>query len=273
MEGTQHQAPHLVQGKLLSREECRNPWSSFVFLAGVYCWQEAAATVRHMWCAGATYCQWQLQHACMHTSICVATYWQVHRQQDAEFVEHLHALRVGHPVPAPKHIAWFEQNCGDLSAVPPGTPITELAPLNRVGAHRKAYAALVVCAMHVSIWCCAPQMVSGTDLSHMRCVLIPASLMRSLQVVDVMNRERFKALDTRIFTYRALDDFDVDQDFRSNIFNADERRCSAKVQGFTAETTDVGDQLPAAACFSRMVHSAVCGVDSVRIQGSMQGGA
>jgi hypothetical protein len=61
----------------------------------------------------------------------------------------------------------------------------------------------------------------------MRCFVISASCMHSLQVVDVMNLERFKALDTRIFSYTALDDFDVDQDFRTNIFNALERRCSA----------------------------------------------
>jgi hypothetical protein len=84
-------------------------------------------------------------------------YCQVHRQQDAEFVEHLHALRMGHPVPAPQHIAWFEQYCGDLSGVPAGTPVTELAPINRVGAQCRASAVLAVCAMHVSIRCCAPQ--------------------------------------------------------------------------------------------------------------------
>ena len=73
---------------------------------------------------------------------------QVHRQQDREFVEHLHELRVSHPVPAPEHIAWFEQNCGDLTAVPPGTPVTELAPLNRVGAHRKSSRS-ACCLRHV----------------------------------------------------------------------------------------------------------------------------
>ena len=92
----------------------------------------------------------------------------------------------------------------------------------------------------------------------MRCVLIPASLMRLLQVVDVMNRERFRALDTTIVTYRALDDFDADQDFRNDMSNTDERRCSAKVQVSTAGAAHVGDKLLAAACCSHMVHSAIC---------------
>ena len=200
----------------------------------------------------------------MHTFVCVATYWQVHRQQDAEFVEHLHALRISYPVPAPEHIAWFEQNCGDLSAVPPGMPVTELAPLNRVGAHRKAYAVLVVCAMRMSIRCCAPQLVFLVDPSCTRCVLIPASLVRLLQVADVMNRERFRALDTTIVPYRALDDFDVDQDFRNDIFNTDERRCNASVQNFTVGAARIGIRLHGALSMQLASHSCTQCLDSLQ---------
>jgi hypothetical protein len=67
-------------------------------------------------------------------------YWQVHRQQDREFVEHLHALRTSYPMPAPHHIAWFEHNCADLSGMPAGTAVTMLAPRNRVSARISGHA-------------------------------------------------------------------------------------------------------------------------------------
>lgn len=59
-----------------------------------------------------------------------APWWQVHRQQDVEFIRVLQAFRVGDF--RPEYIAWIERHCSSIANLPPGAPVTWLAPLKDV---------------------------------------------------------------------------------------------------------------------------------------------